>query len=1011
MNVVIFSGNKSDRGREHAKDMNPPFTSSRSIQEKIPAALANCIFRPIFIFYLIIYILQIVFKPAILPIVTFVPLLLSVFTSAMIDLTRYLKKKGFAKRINKRKVQVLSGNSWILENWNNLEPGDIIKINNGEYVPADVIVLRTSDNQQTSIDTHIIDGSSQWQPKSAPLIPEFTEATMINSSFSIHDIKRESSEDPQSVKPLYTSKYVFSAKLNLCNREYELENKNLIEKYSTVYHNGYIICGVVYTGSDCWTVVNNPFRPRQTRIENSIRKQNIWEMEIVVILSFVLSLLSFFIFGTQNKDVNRGSYFCSLFFNYVILLLPIAPLELFSFIDAANLFISNFQQVSYEKLFINSCDVMDEMCNINTLVVSKSMLLERKPCLKRIFLNNHIYGSEITSRELSVNINNVLINSGPLHKKFYDPSLVASDENRIFFLHLALCHSASIVGKKDMFNYISRFPDDEQLLNLAASRGFMLVGRTQDESTLLIGEQTCKFKTIRIIHSSQKHPRISIIVEDSEGNIILFTRGVFRVMTSIVNNIESVQYVYDKFHEEGLHTECISYKVITKKQYEQFEKKLAEYGDDNSEFWFYVIEGLESGSTFVSVLGFEDQPRDGSLLFLSRVRQAFNQIVIASLSKGTSLIITGISLGIINTNPVTGTIKGTTMEDVEISASYVLEQSKYDVLIITGQSIEYLPVIEYDKEVLSLICNTPTIILQRADQKQVGLFIEYLQKYSKQYVMGIGHSIYDSVFMEKANISVSIPTSDIRPNALSADIVVNSYEQLANLLFIDGNILRERINTLIKFTEPRNLVFVCFQFWYSFFQNFQPNPLFPEFMQLWILYLCTFIPLLLRTIFNVSYSKNALSSDASFYKRDNRNFMTKGKLIRQLLISLGVTFFVTMFVRWYNFNTVESSRFLFIVVSIFVFSFNSMIIPTVDTWNVFMKLCFAGSYFLFYLLYFVWSSTKYANKNRRVFFMMMKRKSGFLVIAVFVVVAFTVQFLLVKREKQKKNILKMTDSG
>ncbi|EAY06924.1 hypothetical protein TVAG_057180 [Trichomonas vaginalis G3] len=656
----------------------------------LPNAIYNCLNRPSTQFLFLVMILQFLFPYSIHVSVTIISLLFSFSTSIIIDVIRYYKNKQYKKRMTGRKVLVLENDQWISKSWSDLNIGDIIKLQNGDYAPADLIILNTADNQQCSIELYLIDGSPQWQPRT-PI--NFTTDIKENPNFLLHSIRVEHYEEQFVPISEFNTKYNFFAKLDFNKITYDVNNTNFVERYSAFYHKGEIICGVVFTESDCLSNYSMHTQYKTSRFEKELNKLTTWQIYFLICFAFLITIFTDFYqsqFGIFSaSDLQIFLLFADHFSYYIILLSPLISIQIFTVLDLIILLNSQIIQTHYERASIFSIDSLSESTNISSIITSKSMILERKPCLKRIFLNNTIYGTDITAKLLSRNIENDILQNKPLMKDFYDQNLVMSQDNVMFFHHISLCHSASIVGSKNNFNYISRFPDDEQLLKLAANSGYLLVGRTPNESKVLINDKTHTFKTKKIFHSCVRHPRISIIIEDENGNLILLSRGVYKVMLNTVKNIEQYSHVYDSFHENGLHVEVCSYKFLTQRELNNFEQKIDSLGEGNSEFEFAFIEALESQSTFISMLGFEDVPRDGCLLFLSRCKKAFNQIIISSQSKGTSLIITEISLGLLE-KPIVGTIKGNIPEDVDISISYIMENSNYDVLIITGNAIVHI---------------------------------------------------------------------------------------------------------------------------------------------------------------------------------------------------------------------------------------------------------------------------------------------------------------------------------
>ena len=973
MSVVLFSSHLEENKNNKKKGKcNEPIGNSEKWYYKIPPFIYICFWRLSFWFYFLIMMLQIVYTTSLDIRITLLPIIMSIVTSIVLDITQKKRQQKYINKINDNTTKRLNKGKWTEVKWKDLQPGDIIQLTDRDFAPADCVVLKTSNGHPISVETNIIDGSTQLGPRNPPDLPDiYFENAIEHTPFTIRDIQRERFTDPTQAKSQLTSKYNFTAKLDFGSKSCELSNKNFVERYSAVYHNGAIVCGIIFTGKDCWSVKNAPTRIKFTHLERKLNLLNIFLIALIVIASLICALISlafysrremFPIYSEISANIpymSKSSYFLSVWRNYIVLLIPVSPLELYAFMDLVFLANSLLIMRSFKKSSIPNTRIIDEMSNVDAVITSKSMLLAHKPTLKRVFLNGVSYGQDITTKKLSQNIENDLLQNRTIMRSFYDPSLKASDDNRMFFLHSTLCHSATLVGNSEKFNYVSRFPDDEHLLKLAASCGFMLTGRTETESYVLVGDQTYHFKTKRIIHSSLRHPRISIIVEDSEGQLILLTRGVYKVMINLVDDLErDYQSQYDLYHQEGLHVECSSYKYLTQKQYMQFEEKLAEFGEENIDFEFSVVEELEKHSIFLAMLGFEDQPRDGTLLFLARAKGGLNHIVLSSQSKGTSLVITAIALGIIHDDPLVGTIKGNIVEDVEISISYVLEAEKYDALIITGSSIEFLLQSEYAHEVADLIHNTKLIILQRCDQLQASQFIEYLQKVNKETVLAVGHTIYDSVYMQKADVSVAITEENIHPCTVSSDIVINSFDNLCDLIFVQGTWVRERVRSFINYIMPRNMFVAFIQMWYGIFCCFSGTPLIEESNLLALLYFFTIAPYLSRSLFNEKVHQFKLLSSATFFKEDNVNNLNKNRFIISLggtlvssLILLLISYIVLFNTRTEFTDTISLPHFSHQICTSILFACLGFVLPLMDTWCFIQHFIVWGSQILFFTLY------------------------------------------------------------
>lgn len=934
MSSIVFSAKRNER--KHI--FNPEdFINRRPSKYKrfLAHSLSICFKRPAIWFSVILCFYEYYYKSLIDYKITFISIFFTILSSFLIDFIRYFRKNDFIEKINQRKARVFEDSMWKDVNWSDLQPGDIIKMKNGEYAPCDLIVLGTDDNIQCSVETYMIDGSPQWQPRGPPnFIFQFNENTILESNITLYDMKIQQLEEQFTPKSVLNTKYNFSAKLDCRGKKYEINNNNFVERYSIFYHKGDILCGVVFTGEDCQTNFNHLIQSNVTGIEKSINKQNMLQIYFLIFFSLFSTVISDIVNGSKyaiETDFNKTQYYIDLFSFYFILLSPIVSLQLFSLIDLVLILNSQVMRHNYDRSTVINLEALNETSNVNCLMTSKSMLLERKPCLKRILLNNCVYGSDITSKLLSRNIENDILQNKPLQKEFHDPNLIPSNENQLFFLHIALCHSASIVGNRNKFNYISRFPDDEQLLKLAANNGFMLLGRTQDESKILINNKIFVFKTRRIFHSCIRHPRISIIIEDENGTLILLTRGVFKVMASTVPELSNYDQFYETFHSSGLHVEVCSYKYLTQKELLNLEQQMDSLGETQSEFEFSFIESFESNSNFVAMLGFEDVPRDGALLFLSRARKAFNQIIVCSQSKGTSLIITEISLGIIEDEPVVGTIKGGILEDVDISISYLMEMQQYDIIIVTGNAIEFLYQSEYKYQIANLLKQTKSIILQRAGPLQVAAFIEFMQIYTKQNILAVGHTLNDSAFMHQANVSMTISNGELKISPTFSDIVVNDFEQLAEIVFFMCGTIKERADNLVNLTIIRDSIMAMIYFMFSAMNPSIKSLIFPTWSHISIILVFTVIPMMVRSVLNQEKSRDEVINDLENIKKENKKVDAFLKFIKFEFIAfvLSILYFIS---SNFLFGQFEFHKYppalIFVTISVFTLSFNSAVLAT-----------------------------------------------------------------------------------
>lgn len=82
---------------------------------------------------------------------------------ALEDLQRHRQDK----QVNTRKISVVRGGELIDVEWQHLVVGDVVKLKNDDFIPADIIVISSSDekNSRCYIETSNMDGESDYKPR------------------------------------------------------------------------------------------------------------------------------------------------------------------------------------------------------------------------------------------------------------------------------------------------------------------------------------------------------------------------------------------------------------------------------------------------------------------------------------------------------------------------------------------------------------------------------------------------------------------------------------------------------------------------------------------------------------------------------------------------------------------------------------------------------------------------------------------------------------------------------
>ena len=147
----------------HQNTLNDVFLSPHySVLSFLPSFLFEQFRRYSNCFFLLIALLQQI--PDVSPTgryTTLVPLMFILAVSAIKEIVEDIKRHRADDEINHRLIEVLQNGQWHTIKWQELSVGDIVKVLNNTFFPADLVLLSSSEPQGMSfIETSNLDGET-----------------------------------------------------------------------------------------------------------------------------------------------------------------------------------------------------------------------------------------------------------------------------------------------------------------------------------------------------------------------------------------------------------------------------------------------------------------------------------------------------------------------------------------------------------------------------------------------------------------------------------------------------------------------------------------------------------------------------------------------------------------------------------------------------------------------------------------------------------------------------------
>ncbi|XP_044312846.1 phospholipid-transporting ATPase ID isoform X7 [Drosophila rhopaloa] len=708
-----FSENER-RIRANDKEFNAQFkyhnnyikTSKYSLFTFLPFNLLEQFQRLANFYFLCLLVLQLI--PAIsslTPVTTAIPLIgvltLTAVKDAYDDIQRHLSDS----QVNNRKSKTLRNGKLVEAKWSEVQVGDVIRLDNNQFVAADTLLLSTSEpNGLCFIETAELDGETNLKAKQC-----LTETIELGDRHdSLWNFNGEIiCERPNNLLNKFDGTLIWRS------QRFALDNEKILLRGCVLRNTQWCYGVVVFAGVDTKLMQNSG----KTQFK-STGVDRLLNFIIIGIVLFLVSICALFAIGCAIWEGLIGQHFqlylpwehiipkdyiptgatvigLLVFFSYAIVLNTVVPISLYVSVEVIRFvqsFLINWDEEMYHATTntyakARTTTLNEELGQIQYIFSDKTgTLTQNIMTFNKCSINGRSYGDVIDLRtgelvEITEALQSVDFSANPHHEsefRWYDRTLldaVRSDEehSHVFFRLLALCHTVMAETVDGKLEYQAQSPDEAALVSAARNFGFVFRTRTPNSITIEVMGQLEEYELLNILDFNNIRKRMSVILRRGDS-VVLYCKGADNVIYDRLHGGQEdlkarTQDHLNKFAGEGLRTLALAERRLTQQYYNDWRLRQQEAAlsmDSREQKLNAIYEEIESDMQLVGVTAIEDKLQDGVPKSIANLQNAGIKIWVLTGDKQETAINIGYSCQLLTDDLAdVFIVDGNSVEEVE----------------------------------------------------------------------------------------------------------------------------------------------------------------------------------------------------------------------------------------------------------------------------------------------------------------------------------------------------------
>uniref|UniRef100_A0A1D1Z7N5 Phospholipid-transporting ATPase n=2 Tax=Anthurium amnicola TaxID=1678845 RepID=A0A1D1Z7N5_9ARAE len=635
-------------------------TTKYNVLTFLPKGLFEQFRRVANLYFLMISILSTTPISPVHPITNVVPLSLVLLVSLVKEAFEDWKRLLNDRVINSTPVDVLQDQRWESIPWKKLQVGDVVRIKQDGFFPADLLFLASSNPDGVCyIETANLDGETNLKIRKAP------ERTW---DYLLPEKAAEFKGEIQCEQP-NNSLYTFTGNLVIQKQTLPLSPNQILLRGCSLRNTEYIVGTVIFTGHETKVMMNTMNVPsKRSTLERKLDK---------LILALFGTLFFMCLVGAIGSGVfiNRKYYYLGLsghvedqfnpgnrfvvailtMFTLITLYSTIIPISLYvsiemiKFIQCAqfiNKDLHMYHAESNTPALARTSNLNEELGQVEYIFSDKTGTLTRN--LMEFFkcsIGGVMYGTGTTEIEKGIaqrnglKVNEVKKPPSSVHEKgfnFDDSRLMRGawrnesnhDICMDFFRCLAICHTVLPEGDEspEKIRYQAASPDEAALVTAAKNFGFFFYRRTptlikvRESHVEKMGKiSDLSYEILNVLEFNSTRKRQSVVCRDPNGRLLLYCKGADTVIYERLmegnHDIKKLTREHlEQFGSSGLRTLCLAYRELSNELYESWNEKFIQAKSslrDREKKLDEVAEMIEKDLTLIGCTAIEDKLQEG----------------------------------------------------------------------------------------------------------------------------------------------------------------------------------------------------------------------------------------------------------------------------------------------------------------------------------------------------------------------------------------------------------------